>query len=88
MLSAARCGVMAGYRIHVIDHDFTATEEIQASDLAAARVHALKGALSIGTDEVCSGKPFFGAEISIECEGAKPERMLIAIGTSPLAEGK
>ncbi len=75
---------MATYRISINNRDFRASEDIEASGLEAARTEALRGALNIGTDEVCEGKTFFGAEISIEGDGEAPERLMVAIGTSPL----
>ncbi len=75
---------MPAYRITIVNKDFRASEEIEAAGPDAARTEALKGALHIGTDEICEGKTFFGAEVSIEGEGAGPERLMIAIGTSSL----
>jgi len=76
---------MAGYRITIINRDFRASEDVEASSLDAARTEALRGALNIGTDEICEGKMFFGAEISIQGDGHEPERLMVAIGTSPLS---
>ena len=75
---------MPAYCITIINKDFTASEDIEAASQDAARSEALRGALNIGTDEICEGKMFFGAEISIQGDGGTPERMMIAIGTSPL----
>lgn len=75
---------MPSYRICIVNKDFTASEDIDAPNAAAARTEALRGALNIGTDEVCEGKMFFGAEISVQGDGGNPERMMVAIGTSPL----
>jgi hypothetical protein len=75
---------MPTYRISVVNKDFTASEDIDAPDVNAARTEALRGALHIGTDEICEGKMFFGAEISIQGDGKAAERLMIAIGTTPL----
>lgn len=75
---------MPTYRISIVNRDFTATEDIEAADANAARRQALRGALNIGTDEVCDGKSFFGAEITIQADRAAPERLMLAIGTSSL----
>lgn len=74
---------MPSYRICVINRNFSSSEEIDASNSDAARVQALRGALQIGVDEICEGKMFFAAQISIEGKN-KPERLVIAIGASPL----
>jgi hypothetical protein len=75
---------MPAYRITIVNRDFSADEEIEAPSADAARTRALKGALSIGTDEICEGKMFFGAEISIEGAGGTAERLMVAIGASHL----
>ena len=75
---------MPTYRIRVINRDFKANEDFEAPNLEIARVEALRGALQIGTDEICEGKSFFGAEVSIESEGEATERLMIAIGASHL----
>jgi hypothetical protein len=75
---------MPAYRITIINKDFRATEDIEAAGSDAARTEALRGTLNIGTDEICEGKMFFGAEIVIQSDGGNPERLMVAIGTSPL----
>lgn len=75
---------MATYRICVVNKDFTANEDIEAPTPEAARTEALRGALSIGTDEIYGGMMFFGAEISIQGDAETPERLMVAIGMSPL----
>lgn len=80
----ARCAVVPAYRITIVNKDFSASEDVDASSTDAARTEALRGALNIGTDEICEGKMFFGAEISIQGNGGAPERLMVAIGTTPL----
>lgn len=75
---------MPMFLIHVINREFSASEEIEAADLEAARSHAMRGALEIGTDEVCKGSSFVGTEVIIECDGELQDRMVIAIGASRL----
>jgi hypothetical protein len=74
---------MPASRIRITNKDFESSSDANASGLEAVRAEALRAALQIGTDEVCSGKPFFGAEIAIENDESV-ERLIIAIGTSPL----
>ena len=76
---------MPTFQVHLVNRDFTATNQIEADDPDSARIEALKGALEIGTEEICAGKPFFGAEISIERADGDVERMMVAIGASSLA---
>ena len=76
---------MPTFRIHVRNADFTATDEHEYDDFGAAKFEAAKGALYIGADEVASGKSsFFGAEITIESDGQKPERFVVSVGLSPI----
>ena len=75
---------MPPYRIIVVNRTFTANEDIDAPSPEAARIEALRGALGIGTDEICNGKMFFGAEIRIQVDGGPPERLMVAIGSTPL----
>jgi hypothetical protein len=84
MLPCPRCAAVPAYRITIVNRDFSASEDIDVADAGAARTEALRGALNIGTDEICEGKMFFGAEISIQGQDKPQERMMIAIGTSPL----
>lgn len=75
---------MPTYRVTIVNRDFTASEDIEVSGADTARTQALRGALNIGTDEICQGKMFFGAEISVQGDGGNSERMMVAIGTTPL----
>jgi hypothetical protein len=75
---------MPSFLIRIVNKDFTASNEAELASDDAARSDALRGALEIGTEEVCSGKPFFGAEVVIERDGEPIERLMIALGASPL----
>ena len=75
---------MPNYRISISNKNFRASDEHELPNHGAAVREALKGALQIGTDEVCGGEAFFGAEVGIECDGEVFERLVIAIGASPL----
>lgn len=75
---------MPTYSIRIINKDFAACEPVDVENEEAARSQGLKGALQIGVEEVCQGKPFFAAEVSIENAEKTIERMMVAIGTSPL----
>lgn len=77
---------MATFSIHIVNSDFVSTNSLEASSPEAARSEALRGALQIGTEEICKGSPFFGAEISIKNGGEVVERMMVAIGSSTLRQ--
>ena len=72
------------FNIRVVNCDFESSNEVDLPDSEHARNHALRAALGIGTDELCKGIPFFGAEIRIEHHGQAPERIMVAMGASPL----
>ncbi len=72
------------FRIRVTNTDFDDSNEIDRPSADEARKEALKSALQIGVDEVCNGTPFFGAEVCIESDSKMLERMVVAIGVSPL----
>ncbi len=75
---------MPRFRIRVINTDFDNSNEIDRPSADQAREEALKSALQIGVDEVCNGTPFFGAEVCIESGSKVVERLVVAIGVSPL----
>ena len=52
--------------------------------MQAARTEGLRGALQVGVEEVCEGKSFFAAQVTIENEHQPTERMVVAVGASPL----
>ena len=75
---------MRTFRIRIINKEFESVCEANAHSPDAARSEALRAALQIGTDEVCEGKAFFGAEVAIENEHEPTERLVVAIGASTL----
>jgi hypothetical protein len=75
---------MPTFRIRITNKDFESFSDANAHDPKSVRSEAIRSALSIGSDEVCGGKSFFGAEVMIEDGGAMVERLVIAIGASPL----
>jgi hypothetical protein len=76
---------MPKFQIHVVNSDFEASNEVEAPDMAAARMYGLKGALDIGADEVCKGETqFFGAEVRVEVDGEVKQRFMVGIGQTPL----
>ena len=74
---------MPNYRISVINHAFNATDEYEMDTQEAAENQGLKSALSIGTDEVLKGKPFFAAEVRVE-HGTTLSRFVVSVGASPI----
>lgn len=76
--------VVQTFQIHIVNRDFRASNEISAPNFEAARRQAILAALQIGTEEVCRGSPFFGAEVGVEEGGELRERFLVSIGQSQL----
>jgi hypothetical protein len=75
---------MPGFRMHIVNEEFEASDEFEAANADAARQAALKSALEIGLDEVLKGKKLFAAEVKIEGEGQPPKRFIATVGASPL----
>lgn len=75
---------MPTFSIHIVNSDFTSSNSIEAASPKAALSEGLKGTLQIGTEEVCRGSPFFGAEIRIQDGDKIVERMVVSIGASSL----
>jgi hypothetical protein len=75
---------MPTFRITVLNRDFSVSSDSELPGPDEALEQALKGALQIGTDEVRGGKHFFGAEVTVECDGETVERLMVAIGATPL----
>lgn len=72
------------FQLHVVNSEFSCSEDIEAADLEAARQQGLRAALGIGVDEVVQGSPFFAAEIRLESDGEMKQRFLVSIGHSLL----
>ena len=75
---------MPGFRMHIVNEDFEASDEFEAADADSARQAALKSALDIGLDEVIKGKKLFAAEVKVEGEGQPTKRFIATVGASPL----
>ena len=72
------------FQIHVVNSDFESQNEFHAESVEGAARQALRAALDLGTDEVCKGTRFFGAEVRVELDGELQQRFVIGIGQSPL----
>lgn len=75
---------MPTFQVHVVNSEFSASEDVNANDVATAQRQGLKAALAIGSDQVCDGLQFFAAVVCVECNGDEKARMVISIGQSPL----
>jgi hypothetical protein len=75
---------MPTFTIRITNSDFSDDTQHDWENLELAREEALKSALQIGTDEVIGGSPYFGAEVSVEQDGATVARLVVSIGAAPL----
>lgn len=75
---------MPKYRVHVVNRDFASSDDREFPNMEVARTEAIRGALQIGTQEVCEGRAFFAAQITIDNDHAPTERILVAVGASPI----
>ena len=72
------------YRIHITNEHFRQSNEGEHVDLEAALRTAMRGALQIGTDEICGGKNYFGADVTVALDGEILERRLVSVGATPV----
>jgi hypothetical protein len=75
---------MPTFQITVHNEDFTSSDEHECVDKPEALKQGIKAPIAIVTDQVSSGKPFFGAEILLEEGNKKIARYVVAVGASPL----
>ena len=75
---------VSSFHIHIVNSEFESRNEVHVSSFEDAKRQAVLAALQIGTEEVCKGVPFFGAEVRIEADGELKERFLVSMGQSPL----
>lgn len=75
---------VASFRISVVNQHFRSCNEQDLPTADAARSEAIRAALAIGATEVCTDRPFFGAEVSIERNGESVGRYVVSIGVSSL----
>ena len=75
---------MPTYEITVVNEEFSSSNEHECADQQVARKHAIASALAIGAEQVAAGKPFFGAEVTLQEGNKLLGRFVIAIGASPL----
>ena len=75
---------MPNFTIRVVNCDYESASEIDSHDIGRARDQGMRAALGMGTDELCKGTSFFGAEVRLEIDGQVKERMMIAMGATPL----
>lgn len=75
---------MPTYRVTVLNEHFESSEDHRCEHVEDAIKAALKGALDIATEQVASGKPFFGAEVTLSKGNEMLSQMVIAVGASSL----
>jgi hypothetical protein len=75
------------YKITIENEEFTSSEEQEAPDQETVRKKAVAAALAVASDQVAAGKPFFGAQVTIDEGGAPLLRLIVSAGASPLKMG-
>lgn len=79
-----RSTIVPTFRISITNQHFRSSNEQELPSADVAHTEAIKGALEIGTTEICTDRPFFGAEVCIEQEGEFIGRYVVSIGVSSL----
>jgi hypothetical protein len=72
------------YRTSIVNREFSVCSDEEQPDQETALMKAIKGALEIGSEEVCNGLAFFGAEVTLEKAGVTIARRMVAVGATPL----
>lgn len=75
---------MPTFLITVVNETYASRNQHEAATASDAYQQAIKGALDIGVDEVTKGKPFFGAEVTVENGDSLVGRFVVSVGASPL----
>ena len=75
---------MPTFRISVVNQTFRATNDHELASFDDARMHGIRAALAIGTDEVTNGKPYFGAEVIVENGRKLLGRFVVSVGASSI----
>ena len=75
---------MPNFHITVLNNSFCSTNNHECADVDAACRAAIHGALEIGVDQIGEGKPFFGAEITVEDGSRRVGHFVVAVGVSVL----
>jgi hypothetical protein len=75
---------VATFKVTIVNEEFTSSNELECADQLSARKQAISGAFAIAAEQVAAGKPFFGAEVSLEEGNRKIARFVFAAGASPL----
>lgn len=75
---------MPTFNVTVINEDFTASDEHECQSQEVALKQAIKAAITIATDHVAAGKPYFAAEVLIEEDSKRIARYVIGVGASRL----
>ncbi|NUQ18317.1 MAG: hypothetical protein HOP95_07675 [Sphingomonas sp.] len=75
---------MPTFHITVHNEDFTSSDDYECACNEEALKQGIKSAIAIASDQVSSGKPFFGAEMTLEQGNKQLIRYIVAIGASPL----
>ena len=65
---------------------FTSLEELDCASNVDALKQGIKSAIAIASDEVSSGKPFFGAEVKREQGNKELIRYVVAVGASRIKD--
>ena len=77
---------MPSYTVTIVNEHFSQTGEQEAADNVAAWKGAITSAITIAADQVSSGNPFFGAEVTVAQGKEQIGRYLVSVGSTPLKD--
>jgi hypothetical protein len=74
------------YQVTIVNEHFSQSGEQESRDDIEAWKQAMASALSIASDQVSHGNPFFGAEVKLEQGNKLVGRYVVSVGASPLKD--
>jgi hypothetical protein len=77
---------MTIYSITIVNEHFSQEGEQEAADDISAWKAAISSAITIASDQVSHGNPFFGAEVTLAQGNKQIGRYVVAVGATPLKE--
>jgi hypothetical protein len=77
---------MPTYSIEIVNEHFSQSGELEAPDNVKAWQNAIASAISIASEQVSHGNPFFGAEVTLQEGNKQIGRYVVSVGATPLKD--
>ena len=77
---------MSSYTVTIVNEHFSQEGEQEAPDAMTAWKKAMETAITIASEQVSHGNPFFGAEVTLKEGNKKIGRYVVSVGATPLKD--